>query len=135
LLAPEEQYFLYRNLELMLLTARIALLKSDEASFRESLRSARSWLETYFDTAANDVRTAISDLVALESSDVKPNLPQIGAALQQLRAMRSSPGPVAVPASDKLPDSVAPDPEAAGPETPEPEALDPETQDNVETDQ
>ena len=125
LLAPEEQYFLYRNLELMLLTARIALLKDDETNFRESLRSARSWLETYFDTGANDVRAAISDLVDLESREVKPNVPQIGAALRRLRAMRSAPEPVAIPVVEER---------DANPVAPDPVTPDPVNQDNPGTD-
>ena len=140
LLAPKEQYFLYQNLELMLLTARIALLKGDEISYRESLRSARSWLETYFDTAASDVRAAISDLVELESSDIKPNVPQIGAALQQLRAVRSTPDAVVVPALDENPDPVVSDPvipDRAVPDlaVPDPATPESESQDNVEPDQ
>ena len=89
------------------------MLKGDETNYRESLRSARSWLETYFDTAANDVRSAISDLIDMESSEIKTHVPQIGGALGQLRALRSSPDPIAV----------------------QPATPDPEAQGNVETDQ
>ncbi|MEJ2161606.1 MAG: uroporphyrinogen-III C-methyltransferase, partial [Chromatiales bacterium] len=44
LLPPDEVYFLYRNLELKLEVARLALLQRNQEVYRTSLRGVRSWI-------------------------------------------------------------------------------------------
>ncbi len=85
LLSRDEEFFLRRNLELQLHTARLALLRGDAANYAESLRTARNWLQAHFtaDTAA--VRGTIETLANLESEDIQPDLPDISRSLRLLR--------------------------------------------------
>lgn len=85
LLPEREEYFLYRNLELKLANARIALLKRDGPGFRASVRTARDWIALHFDSRDQAVRDAVTDLTAMERVDVAPALPDISGALEVLR--------------------------------------------------
>ena len=51
-----QQYFLRENLKLRLLTARIALLARNDASFQADLAAVEAWLKQYFDTRAKPVQ-------------------------------------------------------------------------------
>lgn len=85
LLPPSQEYFLHRNLELKLETARIALLRRDAAGFASSVRAARDWIALHFDSRDPTVRDAVADLTAMEQVDVAPTLPDISGALEALR--------------------------------------------------
>lgn len=87
LLATSEEYFLRRNLELKIESARLALLSGDQTSYRESLRSARSWISDYFDTGAATTVQVLEALAELELQDIRPVLPDISGSLGLLRAM------------------------------------------------
>jgi len=93
LLSPTEEYFLVRNLELKLEAARLALLTGDETSYRDSLRSARRWLGTYFDLDNSSVSGAIDTLAELEMRNIHPALPDISGSLRQLRSLAGTPAP------------------------------------------
>jgi uncharacterized protein HemX len=84
LLAPDQEWFLRRNLELKLETARLAALARDGAAFRSSTRAARDWLAVYFDPAAVEVRTAVADLDAMQRIELAPPLPDLTRALTLL---------------------------------------------------
>lgn len=92
LLSVSEEFFLRRNLELKLEAARLALLHGDEASFRESLRSARAWLGQYFDTSDSATSNAIETLAGLEMQSIQPALPDISGSLSLLRNLPASSG-------------------------------------------
>jgi uroporphyrin-3 C-methyltransferase len=85
LLAPRERFFLYRNLELKLQLARIALLERDPAGFRDHLRGARGWLITYFDVEDARVRDLMDTLADLETREIAPAVPDLSASLRALR--------------------------------------------------
>ncbi|MGD8574327.1 MAG: uroporphyrinogen-III C-methyltransferase [Gammaproteobacteria bacterium] len=85
LLAPEQEYFLRQNLILKLETARLALIRRDGSNFRASLRSARNWLQTWFDTGDGSVRSAIDRLAAMEQAPVKVSLPDLSDSLARVR--------------------------------------------------
>jgi uroporphyrin-3 C-methyltransferase len=85
LLPPDEVYFLYRNLELKLEVARLALLQRNQEVYRTSLRGVRSWLNTYFDTQDGSVANALSQIADLEGKQIAPTLPDISGSLQQLQ--------------------------------------------------
>ena len=69
LLAPQERYFLYQNLRLQLEMSRLALLLRDEAQYRISINTSTDWLNEYFDTADERVRTALASLENAGSVD------------------------------------------------------------------
>lgn len=88
LLPPREAYFVRENVRLALNAARLALLERDQSAYRASLQQARAWLSSWFATgtpAVASVTTALDGLAALE---LQPKLPQLGAALARLRALR-----------------------------------------------
>lgn len=92
LLGTSEEYFLRRNLELKIEAARLALLSGDQTSYRESLRSARSWISDYFDTGSPATLQALEALAEMELQDIRPVLPDISGSLGLLRAMPPSGG-------------------------------------------
>jgi uroporphyrin-III C-methyltransferase len=89
LLAPEERFFLHRNLELELESARLAALRGDAANYAQSLASAQRWLQTRF--AANDagVRSALDALAELANVKLVTSWPDISASLAELRRVDS----------------------------------------------
>lgn len=86
LLAPEEAFFLYRNVELDLKSARLAALARDEANYRAGLESARAALETHFAGDDSAVKALLAAIEALEAEDVAPEWPEIRRSLALLRA-------------------------------------------------
>ena len=85
LLAPDEAFFLRRNVELELRSARLALLSDNEPVYRESLRSARRWVEEYFDTDDQGVSSFISAIADLEGRRLKVSYPDISGSIRALR--------------------------------------------------
>lgn len=95
LLSGDEEFFLKRNLELQLQTARLALLRGEPANYTESLRTARNWLQTHFKTEAASVQSALRSLTELEKENIAPGLPDISGSLRLLRL--SAPPDVTTP--------------------------------------
>lgn len=77
LLTPEQSFFLRENLRLRLLTARIALLQREEATYHADLRAAEDWLKRHYDTTDPAVKNAIATLHELGSGTLKIQLPDI----------------------------------------------------------
>ncbi|HET7306947.1 MAG TPA: uroporphyrinogen-III C-methyltransferase [Gammaproteobacteria bacterium] len=89
LLAPEQRYFLYRNLGLQLDAAGVAALEGDTASFRASLERAHNWLEQYFDTNSHAVQAALAELAQLHDAKFDAPLPDLSAAFAALERLRT----------------------------------------------
>lgn len=98
LLAPEQAYFLYRNLELQLQAARIAALQSKQAVYDDSLASSKAWLEEYFDLDDTGVETVLGRIIELQGKTIELELPDISRSLNLIRTVapvrRSSGGGV-----------------------------------------
>ncbi len=88
LLSPEERYFLFENLRLALSGAQMALLKADTNTYRGNLENAANWLENYFDAEDNQVTQAINDLKQMRAIELKPELPDISASLNELQKIK-----------------------------------------------
>ena len=88
LLAPAQSYFLRENLRLRLLSARIALLRHDEASYQADLQAASTWLKRYFDLKAKPTQAALSILKQLGSGPVNIEMPDISGSLSAVRHYR-----------------------------------------------
>lgn len=86
LLAPDESFFLYRNVELDLKSARLAVLGRDQENYRASLASARAALEEYFETRDEAVRSLLTAIEGLEGRDITPDWPEIRRSVELLRA-------------------------------------------------
>ena len=87
LLPPSEEYFLRRNLELKLETARRAVLDRDAVAFRASARVARDWMALHFDPAVPAVREAVRDLDGMLRVELAPQLPDITTSLTLLERL------------------------------------------------
>ena len=85
LLTPDERYFLRQNLRLNLEAARIALLRRDSQTYRQTLRSAQEWITLYFDNDAPATAGALQELAHLQEIDIAPSLPDISGSLNALQ--------------------------------------------------
>jgi len=81
LLTPEQAFFLRENLRLHLLTARIALLQRDEATYKADLAAAEDWLKRHFDTSDQAVQNAMATTHQLAGNAINIQLPDISASL------------------------------------------------------
>lgn len=86
LLPPEAEATVYQVLTLRLESARAALLRSETAAMRESLRSAASWLDAEFKADDPGVLALRAELDRLQKLELRPPLPDISHGLTALRA-------------------------------------------------
>lgn len=91
LLPPDQAYYARENLKLRLLTARLALLAHDEASYRSDLKGAQAWLGRYFDPQDKGVKSAAALLRQLADSPVRVDVPDISASLNAVRNFKLAP--------------------------------------------
>lgn len=90
LITPEQAWFLRENLRLRLLSARLALLARDETSFRHDISAARGWIARYFDVRDPSALALTEILRELERAEIRIDLPEIGASIEAVRALRVS---------------------------------------------
>jgi uroporphyrin-3 C-methyltransferase len=88
LLPPNQEFFLRENLKLSLLSARLALLSRDEASFKQGLMTSQLWTARYFDGKSSEVMQMSDGLKKLAASDISIELPDISASLKAVRNYR-----------------------------------------------
>ncbi|PKO46532.1 MAG: heme biosynthesis operon protein HemX [Betaproteobacteria bacterium HGW-Betaproteobacteria-22] len=81
LLAPDHALYLRENIKLRLLTARVALLQHDDATFKADLNTVKTWLNQYFDTQHQDTIRAFRLLNKLSSDNIRIELPQLSNSL------------------------------------------------------
>lgn len=84
LLPPEQSYFLRENLKLHLLTARIALLQHDEASYRADLGAIETWLKRHFDVHDPATNSVLASLAQLSASGITIQTPDISESLSMV---------------------------------------------------
>jgi len=89
-MAPEQQLYLTQNLQLKLETARLALLRRDERTFHDSLKTAREWVLKYYDAEAAMVASTLTSLQQLDQMVVNPELPSLSTSLNALRGAIAS---------------------------------------------
>ena len=85
LVAPEAQYFLRTNLALQLQAARLALLRGEEAVFRQSLNDADAWLAEYYAASSTGVQSARTTIAEIRDSVFQVAMPDISGSLRLLR--------------------------------------------------
>ena len=88
LMAPDAAYFLETNLALKLQTARLALLRGEQAIFEQSLEDAVAWLRAYYATDTRAVQSALETLSGLRGADWTVTPPDISNSLRLLRDFR-----------------------------------------------
>lgn len=75
LLSADHAFYLRENLKLRLLTARIALLQHDEATFTTDLKTSAQWLNQYFDIKHPNAIKALSLITKLSANNIGIELP------------------------------------------------------------
>jgi uroporphyrin-III C-methyltransferase len=110
LVAPAQQYFLRENLRLRLLSARIALLARDNASFKSDVVTANNWLKQYFDTRVKPVQALTATLTQLAATAMPAELPDVSASLSAVRTLK--------PVRERAPEKSAKPASAAPPAAP-----------------
>ncbi|MBC7698665.1 MAG: uroporphyrinogen-III C-methyltransferase [Bacteroidia bacterium] len=90
LLSADHAFYLRENLKLRLLTARIALLQHDEASYNADIKAVNDWLNQYFDTKHPNTIKAFKLLKKLSGSDVGIELPQLTESLAAISRYKQS---------------------------------------------
>jgi len=89
LIAPEAEYFLRANLALQLQAARLALLRGEEAIFRESLNEVDAWLGRYYDAGSEAVQSTRATLADIRDRTVAVTMPDISRSLRLLRQVNA----------------------------------------------
>ena len=84
LLAPEQQYFVRENIKLQLGSAQRAVLLDNTGVYKQSLSQAQSFLNDFFDTENDDVKSVSARLNDLEQINLELDLPDVSAASASL---------------------------------------------------
>ena len=87
LLAPDESFFLYRNVELDLKSARLAVLAGDANNYAAGLGAARAALSEYFQTDDPAVAAVVEAIDELQQRDITPRWPAISRSVGLLREL------------------------------------------------
>ena len=88
LLSPTQSFFLRENLRLRLLSARLALLSRDEASYKADLKAAQDWLTRFYDSKDKGQQNALASLHQLYGSPIGLSLPDISGSLEAVHSYR-----------------------------------------------
>jgi len=89
LITPNAESLLRNNLALQLQSARLALLRGEQAVFEQSLDDTSALLAQYFDGASAPVKSAQATLIEIRSSVVASSAPDISESLRLLRQFRA----------------------------------------------
>ncbi len=89
LLTPDIADLARSNLSLLLQAARLALLRGEPDIFQQSLDDADDWLETYFDTGSQPVRSARQTMAEIRSEYAAVVPPDISQSLRLLRQYKT----------------------------------------------
>ena len=84
-IAPEQQQFLYQNIHAMFGQAMSAVTHKQPEIYRESLQTAITWIKMYFVQDSAATTALLTQLEKLQSTVIKPDLPDISASLQTFR--------------------------------------------------
>ena len=89
LISPDAESFLRNNLALQLQSARLALLRGEQAVFEQSLDDTGAILSQYFDGDSAQVQSAQETLNEIRGSIVASSAPDISGSLMLLRQFRT----------------------------------------------
>jgi uroporphyrin-3 C-methyltransferase len=83
----DEQLVRRQHLQLLLFTARTAVARHDQPTYRSALASARQWLGAYFDSQAQATQTLLQEIQLLEAIEIDPRLPDISRSTEALQRL------------------------------------------------
>ena len=90
LLTPEQNFFLRENIKLHLLTARIALLRHDEVTYKSDLLAAQSAISLHFDVRESLTQNTLDEIKGLTNNHISTELPDIEQSLRLLNQYKLS---------------------------------------------
>jgi len=90
LLAPQQAWFLYQNLQLKLEQARLAVLKQNTAVFAQSLEEVSQWLSSYFEAESAAVISMQETVKHLRTVELQPTIPDVSGSLRELRLLMNA---------------------------------------------
>lgn len=83
----EEQALRRQHLQLLMFSARTAVVRHDNASYRSALAGARQWLGQFFDLTDPTCIALLKEVQALEPIDIDPPLPDVSGSSRALQSM------------------------------------------------
>ena len=89
LLSPDAELFLRSNLALQLQSARLALLRGEQAIFEQSIDDASALMSQYFDSESAQVASVRETLVEIRGNVFASTAPDISESLRLLRQFRT----------------------------------------------
>jgi len=89
LMSPDAEFFLRSNLALQLQSARLALLRGEQAVFEQALDDTSALMSQYFDGESAQVGSAQETLAEIRSNVFTSTAPDISGSLQLLRQFRT----------------------------------------------
>jgi uncharacterized protein HemX len=89
LVSPDAEYFLRNNIALQLQSARLALLRGEQAIFEQSLDDTSALLNTYFDVSSAQVASALLTISEIRENVINAATPDISGSLLLLRQFRT----------------------------------------------
>jgi uncharacterized protein HemX len=88
LVSPDAEYFLRNNIALQLQSARLALLRGEQAIFEQTLDDTSALLEAYFDADSAQVKSAQLTISEIRARVFAASAPDISESLHLLRQFR-----------------------------------------------
>jgi uncharacterized protein HemX len=89
LASPDAVYFLRNNIALQLQSARLALLRGEQAIFEQALDDTNALLDAYFDKSSPQVESALLTIAEIRADVFTTSAPDISESLRLLRDYRS----------------------------------------------
>jgi uroporphyrin-3 C-methyltransferase len=89
MLTTDGEYFLRNNIALQLQSARLALLRGEQAVFEQSLDDTSALLDEYFDAGSAQVASTRETLAEVRSNVFTTSAPDISQSLRLLRQYRT----------------------------------------------
>ena len=88
-MSPDAEYFLRNNIALQLQSARLALLRGEQAIFEQSLDDTSALLNDYFDARSTQVVGALATISEIRGHVFSTDVPDISESLRLLRQFRT----------------------------------------------
>jgi len=89
LVTPDSEYLLRNNIALQLQSARLALLRGEQAIFEQSLDDTSALLKAYFDTESAQVESTLLTISEIRTGVFTVAAPDISESLRLLRQYRT----------------------------------------------
>lgn len=87
IVTEDEQLLRKQHLQLLLFSARTAVVRTDAATYRGALAAARQWLSESFDLSMPATQGMLKEIQLLEAIEIDPALPNISKSAEGLQRL------------------------------------------------